>query len=129
MTSNKNLCCYIGIAVALLGVILNFGWNNISFVLSIYDNVNELTSFNPNSNVYLNGNFAPVAEEVNNIQLQVVDGKIPREIEVFLTSFTVNRKFADSVSIIMIYFALGIIFTSRAKSNPSPYRQERLSLV
>ena len=81
MTSNKNLCCYIGIAVALLGVILNFGWNNISFVLSIYDNVNELTSFNPNSNVYLNGNFAPVAEEVNNIQLQVVDGKIPRDIE------------------------------------------------
>ena len=87
----KNIIFYsLGVFVLLFSIVIyKYKVDSLDCVLELYDVLDSFDSgkeFNANRNTYLQGNFRPVTEEVNNLPLEVLGGAIPRD----LAGMTIN---------------------------------------
>ena len=82
--------------IILVGILVNFGLSYLPFLLAVDDFVDYLENdhdYNKFKNRYLQGNYAPIEDEMVNVDLKLpVFGKLPNNFEGLFMRIGPNAK-------------------------------------
>ena len=119
---------YLVIITAILIGSYQYLKSNLTAILALSDFINsfdgDVVKYNTYNNTYLLGDFAPVTEESNNIQMSVISGSIPNDLSGLFLRIGPNPIPTHNKNYYHWFDGHGMIHSIRIQNNSALYSNQ-----